>query len=293
MVCLEVQKRLHEAEWPPALRYWKDGEGNEDAGLWGGLRVRMGLHHCTDVEPKYDTIHKGYDYYGNDVNLASRVQSVAAGGQVAMSAATYEQLQREADYNDLVADDAAVRRVSDGVELKGVDGKVALVSLASLAFQRREFPAIDGYADEDSTAMPNSGTDDHTLTDTMSESAASSQGNAASRLVLEEAFAAVGNPKQRQAFLDAACAAHNVRRAPFAMRVKMLHRAIDRKQQLAAQPNGLASLAARATPRQTPRKTPRKTPTAVSAAKRRTSDGDLPGVPDEADEHPADSPLQV
>ena len=45
------------------------------------LRVRIGVHWCMDASPKYDVVHRGYDYYGRDVNAAARIQDVACGGQ--------------------------------------------------------------------------------------------------------------------------------------------------------------------------------------------------------------------
>jgi class 3 adenylate cyclase len=74
-----------------------DGTKCEASGppeMWNpsALRVRVGVHWCTDATPKFDVVYKRYDYYGNDVNVASRVQDAACGGQVVCCAATYEVL---------------------------------------------------------------------------------------------------------------------------------------------------------------------------------------------------------
>eukprot|EP00658_Telonema_sp_P-2_P029818 TRINITY_DN22622_c0_g1_i3.p1 TRINITY_DN22622_c0_g1~~TRINITY_DN22622_c0_g1_i3.p1 ORF type:complete len:305 (+),score=67.38 TRINITY_DN22622_c0_g1_i3:55-969(+) len=45
------------------------------------LRVRIGVHWCQDANPRYDVVHRGYDYYGRDVNAAARIQDIACGGQ--------------------------------------------------------------------------------------------------------------------------------------------------------------------------------------------------------------------
>jgi class 3 adenylate cyclase/ABC-type proline/glycine betaine transport system substrate-binding protein len=227
MLCLEVQRRLHASpDWPSALRYWKEGEGVEDPGLWNGLRVRMGLHHCTDIEAKYDTVHHGYDYYGPDVNFTARVQSVANGGQVTMSVSSYEALSSDQDYQDLVAVDCDVTRVSNGVALKGIEDKVPLVAIAPVAFTARQFPAIEGF---DANMDVESAKDDpFEASMSCSESAFGSSG-ANNYAILSDVFKAVPNAKQKQAFLDTACEHYAIRRAPFNIRVKLLYRKLEQK----------------------------------------------------------------
>jgi class 3 adenylate cyclase/hemoglobin-like flavoprotein len=74
-----------------------DGTKCEASGppeMWNpsALRVRVGVHWCTDATPKFDAVYKRYDYYGNDVNVASRVQDAACGGQVMCTEATLKAL---------------------------------------------------------------------------------------------------------------------------------------------------------------------------------------------------------
>ena len=75
-----------------------DGSNCEASGparLWNDktVRVRVGVHWCNDVAPKFDVVHKRYDYYGNDVNISARVQDAACGGQVVCTAETLKALQ--------------------------------------------------------------------------------------------------------------------------------------------------------------------------------------------------------
>ena len=49
--------------------------------IFRGIRVRMGIHYGA-VEAVYDEVSKGYDYYGDTVNTAARVESVGFGGQI-------------------------------------------------------------------------------------------------------------------------------------------------------------------------------------------------------------------
>ena len=70
-------------------------EASGPSHLWNNsaVRVRVGVHWCTDAAPKFDVVYKRYDYYGNDVNVASRVQDAACGGQVLCTAATLTALK--------------------------------------------------------------------------------------------------------------------------------------------------------------------------------------------------------
>ncbi|KAH8609265.1 Adenylate and Guanylate cyclase catalytic domain [Trypanosoma vivax] len=81
----EQQRADEDADYvPPTAHldpeaYWQ---------LWSGLRVRAGVHTgLCDVQ--YDEVTKGYDYYGSTSNTAARTESVANGGQVLLTRATY------------------------------------------------------------------------------------------------------------------------------------------------------------------------------------------------------------
>ena len=47
----------------------------------------MGIHRGTP-EPTFDAVTKGYDYYGPDVNIASRLEGQAEAGTILCSASS-------------------------------------------------------------------------------------------------------------------------------------------------------------------------------------------------------------
>ncbi|CCD14815.1 unnamed protein product [Trypanosoma congolense IL3000] len=84
----EGRKAEEDAEYkPPTARL--DPEVYRQ--LWNGLRVRVGIHTgLCDI--RYDEVTKGYDYYGRAANMAARTESIANGGQVLLTHATYYSL---------------------------------------------------------------------------------------------------------------------------------------------------------------------------------------------------------
>lgn len=141
LVAIEIQRALQAASWPSDLRY---GTTRGDAAVWNGLRVRIGVHYCTDVIPKYEALQQYYDYYGNDVNISARVESSGMGGQVVMTTETYEQLVQDSEYDTLIGDDAVISLWAKNVTLKGVEGVVALFSCVPAELHGRQFPAPEG-----------------------------------------------------------------------------------------------------------------------------------------------------
>jgi class 3 adenylate cyclase len=63
-----------------------------DASLWSGLRVRIGIHEGTG-DIVFDQVSKGYDYYGTVVNTSARVVGCAHGGQILITRDIYEKVQ--------------------------------------------------------------------------------------------------------------------------------------------------------------------------------------------------------
>lgn len=86
--CLKVQVELLDADWPKQILEWKGGkEVRDTAGnvVMRGLSVKMGIH-CGAPVCEPDAITKRMDYFGPMVNRAARVNSVADGGQIMVSA---------------------------------------------------------------------------------------------------------------------------------------------------------------------------------------------------------------
>ena len=112
-----------------------------------GLRVRMGINLCHEIEAKFDHVHGRYDYYGPDVNLSARVESIAAGGQVLMSSETMRALMEEEDY-ELIKEDTVSILASHGVSLKGVADKVPIFQILPKSLSLRKFEPLEGAQDD-------------------------------------------------------------------------------------------------------------------------------------------------
>eukprot|EP00667_Euglena_gracilis_P001838 EG_transcript_1836 len=91
---LDVQTTFYNYDWDweaadehyqeATMAFIKADAEQEYHKLWNGLRVRIGIHYgFGDVT--YDEVSKGYDYYGNVVNTAARIENVAHGGQIVVS----------------------------------------------------------------------------------------------------------------------------------------------------------------------------------------------------------------
>ena len=97
---------------------------------FNGIRVRIGIHHGP-VEAIFDDVAKGYDYYGNTVNVAARIESVGAGGQIVVS--------REVA-NALPPRDDVYRVESLGTRLlRGLPTPIEILQLTPLALPHRTF----------------------------------------------------------------------------------------------------------------------------------------------------------
>eukprot|EP00760_Papus_ankaliazontas_P007102 PhM_4_TR13282/c2_g4_i1/m.36317 len=78
LLAFDIQLELFGAEWPPGLdvnRIYTNCDTNPD--VWHGLRVRIGIHHATDVTTTYDAMRGRYDYHGADVMVLKKVESSA------------------------------------------------------------------------------------------------------------------------------------------------------------------------------------------------------------------------
>ncbi|KAG2378196.1 hypothetical protein C9374_008339 [Naegleria lovaniensis] len=99
---MQVQIDLLNAKWPSELYHQWDCRQKWDKrtkrAYWSGVRVRIGLHFGKG-DAKWDKTMKRFDYFGNVVNKAARIEAIAHGGQVLISD---ELLQETADlFNDI------------------------------------------------------------------------------------------------------------------------------------------------------------------------------------------------
>jgi adenylate cyclase len=94
--CFAVQSQLLEVEWPSEVTSSVLGQeiyDNNQTLIFKGLSVRMGIHWGQPVcEP--DPVTRRMDYFGPMVNRASRISSVADGGQITVSADFISEIQR-------------------------------------------------------------------------------------------------------------------------------------------------------------------------------------------------------
>ena len=97
--CFTVQSLLLNAAWPEEILDSVHGQAIVDADeniIYRGLSVRMGAHWGDPVcEP--DPITKRMDYFGQMVNKASRISSVADGGQITVSQDFINEIQKTLD----------------------------------------------------------------------------------------------------------------------------------------------------------------------------------------------------
>lgn len=94
--CFSIQSLLLEEAWPQEILSSVNGQEVVDADgnvIFRGLSVRMGIHWGTPV-CEVDPVTKRMDYFGPMVNRASRISSVADGGQITVSSDFIAEIQR-------------------------------------------------------------------------------------------------------------------------------------------------------------------------------------------------------
>ena len=138
--CFNVQSQLLEIEWPAEVLNSVHGQEVLDSDgnvIFRGLSVRMGIHWGVPVcEP--DPVTRRMDYFGPMVNRASRISSVADGGQITVSSdfigeiqrvlETYHEIDRDgfSGSEDTIVDDLlgqAIRRELRSLSLQGFEVK--------------------------------------------------------------------------------------------------------------------------------------------------------------------------
>eukprot|EP00667_Euglena_gracilis_P001846 EG_transcript_1847 len=99
---LDLQRELFAHEWETdridtaymLQVYGRKGKWDAGRHGWNGLRVRVGIHHGLG-HVHFDSVSKGYDYYGTVVNTAARVEAVCHGGQIGVTQEVHDALKGE------------------------------------------------------------------------------------------------------------------------------------------------------------------------------------------------------
>jgi len=134
LVCNDIQSELLTQVWPAEILDAADAcvhKNEEEIVLFQGLRVRIGVA-IGDPKVVFDEVSKGYDYYGEVVNTAARVEGVAYGGQTLVTETVYDELSPK------VREQCSTMNVG-GVTLKGIEGKVHVYQLLPTHLDDREF----------------------------------------------------------------------------------------------------------------------------------------------------------
>ncbi|KAK7952445.1 adenylate cyclase [Apiospora aurea] len=94
--CFSIQTQLLEVNWPSEILNsvsCQEVFDNDKNPIFKGLSVRMGIHYGEPVA-EIDPVTRRMDYFGPMVNKASRISSVADGGQITVSADFISEIQR-------------------------------------------------------------------------------------------------------------------------------------------------------------------------------------------------------
>lgn len=94
--CFTMQTQLLEVPWPQEILNCANGQevcDEEGNIIFRGLSVRMGIHRGFPVY-EVDPVTKRMDYFGPMVNRASRISSIADGGQITVSSEFIAEIQR-------------------------------------------------------------------------------------------------------------------------------------------------------------------------------------------------------
>eukprot|EP00759_Apiculatamorpha_spiralis_P057803 PhF_6_TR8780/c0_g1_i2/m.13905 len=100
-----------------------DLTGNNTVTVFRGLRVRIGIH-CGYPTVFWDEVSKGYDYYGECVNTAARLEAAARSGETVISASVLQNLSET-----FVASECVVRDLGTK-SLKGIKESVRCYSVS-------------------------------------------------------------------------------------------------------------------------------------------------------------------
>ena len=140
---LAVHEALLCEAWPPALLQLPLC-ARDASGLWGGLTLRVGVHYG-DLSAQMNKVVGRFDYFGNAVNIAARVESICRPGHVAITQAVLDALADEDEAPSPLAsrmllkvgDTACYVRDQGRVVLRGIPTPTQVFALVPEALQAR------------------------------------------------------------------------------------------------------------------------------------------------------------
>ena len=153
---LLVQERLLHAEWPSQLQSvgMCADEHNMGSKVWGGLRVRVGIHRGP-VNSERDTITGRKDYSGQTVNKAARVEAKSIGGLVTISEEVF------IPYSKIMDKTKVSTSPLGSFELKGITGTHELHCIVpALLAQRLTLLNSNPDAEEEELCSPKGSRDE-------------------------------------------------------------------------------------------------------------------------------------
>ncbi|KAI0147979.1 adenylate cyclase [Hypoxylon sp. NC0597] len=139
--CFAVQTHLLNVDWPSEILNSVSCQETYDKDnnlIFRGLSVRMGIHFGEPVA-EIDPVTRRMDYFGPMVNKASRISSVADGGQITVSADFISEIQRCLETyqeNDRTGSTGSDDTFDDDVNSSAI--RRELKSLSSQGFEVKE-----------------------------------------------------------------------------------------------------------------------------------------------------------
>ena len=156
-LALDIQTEFHAKKWdmpwiddvynaanqkkriPGDRQSVHSGRSSQRAGTgpFQGLRVRVGVHFGYG-KVQFDSVVKGYDYFGTVVNAAARIEALGHGGQLLVS----ELAWNEAKLVDPSIVDGVLALTLGEQRLRGIGEAYTLYQLTPSALAARRFPPL-------------------------------------------------------------------------------------------------------------------------------------------------------
>lgn len=136
--CLNVQLKLLDVQWPEEITSIQDGclvTDSNGVKIYQGLSVRMGMHWGHPVT-ELDLVTQRMDYLGPVVNKASRVSSVADGGQITLSNDFMSEFNKVMKYHKMVTEEGKSLKEVYGEEIVGevLEREIAMLETTGWIF---------------------------------------------------------------------------------------------------------------------------------------------------------------